>query len=154
MAPRTVANFSLCTLTVNLYPWIFGTITERIFWKKKSRIIASDLTLRSEFFPQNTLGYDPAFWIFFSGFTDKDSKSTFRTIHQVFCCYLTSKNKITDVYAILNSISRFQFFYNFQRALKFHPLDSPKILLLFLVQASLSFINIVVRTARQCQAYF
>ena len=52
------------------------------------------------------------------------------------------------------SISRFNFFYTFLRALKFHPLDSPKIFLLFLLEPSLSFINIIVRTARQCQAYF
>ena len=91
---------------------------------------------------------------FFPGFTDKDLKSTFRTIQQVFRYYLTSKNKITHVYAIFNSVSRLQIFYTFQRALKFHPLESPKIFLLFLVEPSLSFINIVVRTARQCQAYF
>ena len=28
---------------INPYPWIFGTITERVFWKK-SRIIAGDVT--------------------------------------------------------------------------------------------------------------
>ena len=31
-------------ITFNPYPWIFGTITERVFWKK-SRIIAGDVTV-------------------------------------------------------------------------------------------------------------
>ena len=44
----------------------FGTVTGRAFRKK-----IHDATLRSGFFPENALGYGPAFWIFFPGFTDK-----------------------------------------------------------------------------------
>ena len=120
----------------------------------KHRNIYNGVTLRSGFFFRKTRSVTIPRFGFFPGFTDKDLKSTFRTIQQVFRYYLTSKNKITHVYAIFNSVSRLQIFYTFQRALKFHPLESPKIFLLFLVEPSLSFINIVVRTARQCQAYF
>ena len=125
---------------LNPYPWIFGTITERVFWKKnpESTLVTSQLGLRKWklyvqiecqlsfimmliwnsichykgrysvlnknichflgpspsvfsgkkiqstetytnllnaalwiFFPQNTLGDGPAFWIFFPGFKDK-----------------------------------------------------------------------------------
>ena len=51
----------------------FGTVTGRAF-RKKSKTwehIQNDATLRSGFFPENALGYGPAFWIFFPGFTDK-----------------------------------------------------------------------------------
>ena len=50
------------------YMQFFGTITERDFRKKNSKTwehIQNDSTLRSGFFPQNALGDDPAFWIFF-----------------------------------------------------------------------------------------
>ena len=59
----------ICRAEQNYMPF-FGTITERAFRKKKSKAwkhIQIDAMLRSGFFfPKNTLGDGPAFWIFFS----------------------------------------------------------------------------------------
>ena len=74
---KTFSNVKVrLTLFLDPYPWIFGTVTERNFRNEKSKAqkhIQIDSMLRSGFFfPQNTLGgHGPAFWIFFSGFTDK-----------------------------------------------------------------------------------
>ena len=38
---------------------------------KAQKHMQNDSMLRSEFFPQNTLGDGPAFWILFPGFMDK-----------------------------------------------------------------------------------
>ena len=66
-------DFKGAATTLNPYPWILGknpkggTITERVFRKK----IQSTGTYTNWcnatlwiFFPQNTLGHGPAFWIF------------------------------------------------------------------------------------------
>ena len=50
-----------------------GTVTERDFRKKiqSTETFTNGATLCSGFFPENALRHGPAFWIFFSGFTDK-----------------------------------------------------------------------------------
>ena len=51
LRPQNIAHFGSPTLRnahFNPYPWIFGTITERVFWKKNSEsaLVTSQLGLR------------------------------------------------------------------------------------------------------------
>ena len=61
--------------STKIYMAFFGTVTKRVFLKKKipkhGNIFKLMQCCALDFFPQITLGDGPAFWIFFRGFTDK-----------------------------------------------------------------------------------